>query len=186
MGKDEKGGADQLASMAGDLAARAMALKAAVDAALRALEEAKACGLGDKDGGKLDGELRGFAMNLGRMAMQAKDLSSGARVQRERPMAAAVAAAKASGSEEDWALALGELAEAALEDRRPMWSAAGFLAALGVAPEALSPAAIAALARPILAERALGAQGYAWDWPAGSEERRAMWGRVAARIGGPS
>lgn len=98
------------------------------------------------------------------LALEIKDMASGATLRRSQPMRDAMEKALASGLPEDWAQALHMLAQRALDTHSPMYFAGGVLDAFCSGPFPIPPQAYARLVEPLRMERSLGAPGYDWEW----------------------
>lgn len=119
-------------------------------------------------------------------ARRARDVASGAAARRARPMAQAWIRARSQGGKENWRSAFAELAQAALGESRPLWYAAGALAALSPDWAEVGREEAKALVGPLEQEMGLGAPGYGWAWlPADAPALREHWERARSVAASP-
>lgn len=116
------------------------------------------------------------------LAIEVRDMASGATLRRARPMQEATDRALASGSEADWSEAMALLAQRALSAQHPLYFAGALLDSLDADGALIPPAAYASLVDPIRAERSLGGSGYEWEWGAEADQLRSKrcWERAEA------
>lgn len=117
------------------------------------------------------------------LAMEVRDMASGATLRRARPMQEAVDRALASGSLSDWREAMGLLAQRALSAQNPLYFAGALLDSLDSDGSLIPIQAYAPLVEPIEAERSLGGSGYDWRWGNEADQLRAKrcWDRACQR-----
>jgi hypothetical protein len=116
-----------------------------------------------------DGGLADFKRSISDWKIQAEldcarleEAGNGKAQWRRSPLWNCIGIAKRSGERADWDMAMGMLAQAALDNRRPIMVAATALSSIRRDGHDVPFESLALLVEPILHERDMGAPGYDW------------------------
>jgi hypothetical protein len=130
-----------------------------------------------------DGGLADFKRLISDWKIQAEldcirleEAGSGKAQWRRTPLWNCIGIAKRSGARADWDMAMGMLAQAALDNRRPIMVASTALSSILREGHDIPFESLALLVEPILHERDMGAPGYDWtnNFPLARSEQ--AWG----------